>query len=163
MKHIIIYILFVVSATLLLVNRYTDLYINNYAAHFVVLFIAAASFVVIIGHFFGKLKSDKSIVITFLIVGIVCFTKGFLTWGGDWKTQTIIYQDKENSNKSIDFEMRGDRFAFGYKKRVVQVYRLAPFMLWVTDVDTARIDPAKWNKVNLKVNELMLSEDEFQN
>ena len=161
MKHLPIYILFVIGLTLLLMNRYTDLYISNYVAHFFVLFAASASFVVIIGHLFGKLRSSKSIAITFLLVGVMCFTKGFLTWGGDWKTQIIIYQDNQNTKRSIDFEMRGDRFAFGYKKRVVQVYRIVPFLNWVTDVDTLQMDHSKWNKVNLKVNELMLTEDEW--
>jgi len=158
MKHLYIYILFAISATVVLLNRYTPLYINNNKLHFLVLFIAAATFVIIIGHFFGKLRTNKSIAVTFVLVGLACFLKAFLTWGGDWKTQEIYYRNIENKNKTIQFQMRGDRFAFGYKKRVVAINHIAPFMDWSTDIDTIAMDHSKWEKLNLKVNDLGLQE-----
>jgi len=91
-------------------------------------------------------------------VGLACFLKAFLTWGGDWKTQEIYYRNIDNKNKTIQFQMRGDRFAFGYKKRVVAINHIAPFMDWTTDIDTIAMDHSKWEKLNLKVNDLGLLE-----
>lgn len=152
--HSIIYVLFALSATLVLLNRYTSLYINNSVVHFTLLFVAAASFIVIAGHLFGKLKTGKSIAFTFAMVGVLCLTKSFFTWGGDWKTQTIVYRDAENHRRTIEYQMRGDRFSFGYKKRVVNRLKIVPFIDWDTDVDTLSLEAEKWERVNENINEI---------
>jgi len=157
MKTIIIYFLFVITAALTFLNRYTALYINNSILHFIILFIAIVSFIFIIGHVFGKLKTTKSRLFTVLIVGLFCFIQSFLTWGGDWKTQTILYQNIYNTNKTIEFQMRGDRFAFGYKDRIINRFKLFPGFDWTTDIDTAKIDRRQWKKMNLYVNEIQLT------
>lgn len=153
-SHLSIYILFVFTATIVLLNRYTAFHINDYRVHFFFDFFAASSFVIIIGHFFKKLQTNKEILITFVIVGSIVFTKAFLTWGGDWKTQTVLYRSLDDGNKTIDYQLRADRFSFGYKKRVVGIYNLAPFMEWTSDIDTIYIDKRKWEKVNLNLNEM---------
>lgn len=79
MKNIAIYILFAIATLLILMNRYSPLYINNSTVHFIVLFIAVASFIIMVGHFFGKLKSNGSIFFTYLMVGVLCYLKSFLT------------------------------------------------------------------------------------
>ena len=55
--------------------------------------------------------------------------------------------------------MRADQFSFGYKKRVVGIYKLAPFMEWTTDVDTLKIDKSKWEKLDLQLNEMNLPKE----
>ena len=102
-NHLFIYILFVVTFTIVLLNRYTALYINDYRVHFLFDFLAAASLVIIVGHLFKKLRTNTSIIITFIVVGILVFLKAFFTWGGDWKTQTILYRNIESKNKTINF------------------------------------------------------------
>lgn len=156
--HLSLYILFAIAATLILLNRYTDLYLTDYRVHFLFLFLAAATFVVIIGHLFKKLQTSKSIIITFLIVGVACFLKAFFTWGGDWKTQTRIYENVERPNKTIDIQLRADKFNFGYKERVIAIDHIAPFMQWTTDVDTTTLDASKWKRVDLYLNEMQLTE-----
>ena len=158
-NHLFIYILFVVTFTIVLLNRYTAFYINDYRVHFLFDFLAAASLVIIVGHLFKKLRTNKSIFITFIVVGILVFLKAFLTWGGDWKTQTILYRNIEDKNKTINFQLRADKFTFGYKDRIICVDKLAPFMEWTTDIDTALIDKSKWEKVNLRVNDMKLPEE----
>lgn len=158
-NHLFIYILFLVTATIVLLNRYTAFYINDYRVHFLFDFLAAASLVIIIGHLFKKLRTNTSIIITFIVVGILVFLKAFFTWGGDWKTQTILYRNIENKNKTINFQLRADKFSFGYKKRVTCIDKLAPFMEWTTDVDTMLIDKSKWEKLNIRVNEMKLKEE----
>lgn len=157
MKTIILYLACLITAVLLLLNRYTDLYINNSAVHFVLLLIASITFIFIAGHVYGKLKTTKSKLLTIVVVGIICFIHSFLYWGGDWKTQTILYQNKFNDNKTIEFQLRGDRFCFGYKKRVINRLKLFPAIDWVTEVDTARINHKQWRKMNVYVNEMKLT------
>lgn len=99
MKTTISYVLFVITATLILMNRYTPFYINNSILHFVIFFIASLTFILMIGKLAGKLKSTKSKLLTAIIVGTICFIQAFLTWGGDWKTQTILYR---NAAKTIE-------------------------------------------------------------
>ncbi len=155
-SNLSIYIIFIFTATIVLLNRYTDFHINDYRVHFFFDFFAATSFVIIIGHLFRKLRTNWSILLTFIVVGILFFLKAFLTWGGDWKTQTVLYRNIEDNNKTINFQMRADRFSFGYKNRIEEIYRLAPFMEWTTDVDTLYIDKSKWEKLDLQLNEMQL-------
>jgi hypothetical protein len=158
-SHLTIYILFAVTAAIVLLNRYTEFYLTDYRVHFFFLFNAASSLVIIIGHFFNKLKTGKSILITFAAVGILCFLKAYFTWGGDWKTQTIVYRNIQNANKTIDYQLRADQFSFGYKKRVVEIRQLAPFMQWTSDVDTSGIDLSQWKKIDLNVDGMGLGEE----
>lgn len=153
-SHLSIYLIFVFTAAVVLMNRYTAFHINDYRVHFFFDFFAASSLVIVIGHLFKMLQSNKAILSTFIIIGALCLTKAFLTWGGDWKTQTLLYRSLENSSKTIEYQMRADRFSFGYKKRIVEIYSLAPFMEWTTDVDTLYIDKSKWEKMNLELNEM---------
>ncbi|OIV40528.1 hypothetical protein [Flavobacterium johnsoniae] len=150
----LLYTVFLFTSVLLLMNRYTDLYINNSIIHFVILLTAAISFIFIAGQLFGKLKTIKSRVLTILLVGCLCYIQSFLTWAGDWKTQTVLYQNKDNYHKTIEFQMRGDRFSFGYKKRVINRLKLFPGLDWTTDIDTAKINSRQWKKVNLYINEM---------
>ena len=155
--HLSLYLIFAVTAAMVLLNRYTDLYLSDYRVHFFFLFFAASSFVVIVGHVFKKLQTNKSIFITFLLVGIACFLKAFFTWGGDWKTQTKMYQNIENESKSVDIQLRADKFNFGYKERVIEINKIAPFIQWTTDVDTTKMDLTKWKRIDLYVNDMKLS------
>lgn len=156
MKNLLLYFVFAVSASLVLLNRYTPFYISDYRLHFAVLFLAAATFVVIIGQRYDKLKSAQSIAIAVGVVGLACFLKAYLSWGGDWKTQTILYENIAKNSTSIDYQLRGDRFSFGYKERIVEVNRLLPGMQWTTDNDTVALDPAVWKKVDRVVNTIQL-------
>lgn len=153
MKTTILYLLFFSTAILTVMNRYTPFYINNSTLHFAIFFIVTVTFLFIIGRAIGKLKSTKSQLLTFIIAGMFCFIQSFLTWGGDWKTQTILYKNLYN-NKTIEFQMRGNRFSFGYKKRVVNRLKLLPGFDWTTDIDTTTINHKQWKKMNLYVNEM---------
>lgn len=154
MKKAIIYTIFLSTSALILLNRYTALYINNSIVHFIILYACALSLFFIIGRFMGKLKSLKSRIVTSLFVTLSCFIKAFLTWGGDWKTQNILYQNINNPHKTIEFQMRGDRFSFGYKKRIVKRTKLFPAFDWTTDIDTAAINAKEWKKNQIYVNEM---------
>lgn len=160
MKNYFLLGIFLVTVTLLLVNRYTPLYINNDAVHFILLVGAAYSLVMLIGQLFGKLNTRTSTLLVFAAVLAACFLKAFLTWGGEWKTQTVLYRNRENSRMAIEYQMRGDRFSFGYKKRVVGRLPIIPSLDWITDVDTLDLDTLQWRRANERVNQLHLKDYE---
>lgn len=149
-------VLFILTAPLLILDRYTALQINNTLVHFIVFYLAVTALpVALLVYAFGEKTLNGIFVILFSTLAI-CGLKAFLTWGGDWKTQTIIYRNVENPNKTIEFRMRGDRFAFGYKKQIVQREKVLPFVDLIYDVDTSKVDPSKWSKTNQIVNEIRL-------
>ena len=148
MKYIAVYILFVISASLILTNRLTAAYITDYRVHFALLAIATATFAITVGHLFGKLKSPKSIIVTCVIALLLCAAKAFFTWGGDWKTQEVLYQNIENPRVTIESQMRDDPLSVTYKNRVVEVQHIFPFIDVTHDVDTSAIDNAAWRRVD---------------
>lgn len=160
MKTILLYLTFLVATTLLFLNRYTALYINNSVIHLALIIIAIVTLSFIIGKFFGKLKSMQSKLLSILLISLLCFAKAFLTWDGDWKTQIILYHNLANKNITIDFQMQDNRFTFGYKKRITKRLKLFPGFDWITDVDTATLNVREWKKMNLSVNELHLKSND---
>ncbi len=109
-----------------------------------------------IDYLFDK-RTTKSVLITLIIVGVLSFLKAFLTWGGDWKTQTIIYREHYHPAHTIESQLRGDRFSFGYRKRIVDRQRIVPFFDITKVVDTSAIDSKKWDRVDEQINEIKLS------
>lgn len=91
------------------------------------------------------------------------FSKSFFTWGGDWITQTVFYRNIDDKSKTINCQLRADRFSFGSKKRVVQIYDLASFMEWTTDIDTLYIDKSKWEKMDQQLNEMQFPKKKNRN
>ena len=88
------------------------------------------------------------------VLGIVILIKA-LSWGGDWKTQTIIYQNRNSAGRTIEFQMQ-DIGALGYYKRTVDKIKLLPFVYWIKKIDEAKIDTLKWREVDIYINELGL-------
>lgn len=148
--------IFLFTLGLLAVNRYTPLYINNDIVHYLLLLCASYSLVLLAGYLVNRVQRKRSWLIALVAVAALCFAKAFLTWGGEWKTQAILYRHKADRAKTIEFQMRGDRFSFGYKKRVVGRLRILPFIDWITDLDTLEVDTLQWIKANEPVNELGL-------
>lgn len=149
-------LLFVVSAASLVLDHYTDLSINNSIVHFIVSYIALTALPLAITVYFFGFKTINAVLIILGSMLAVCFLISFLTWSGEWKTQTIIYRDHLNPDQTIEFRMRADRFAMGYQKQIVSRKKILPFLDLVTGIDTSKIDPSKWTLVNEKVNELNL-------
>jgi hypothetical protein len=156
MKRIYLILLFVISFSIAAANRYTALYINNGAVHFLVLFVALCTLVLLIGGLRGYFKSKKSTVLAVVIIGIILSIRSFFVWGGDWKTQTIVFRDKQRQGHTIEIQMRGDRFNFGYRKRMVERRALIPYFDWINDIDTTTADTLVWHGINEHVNELDL-------
>lgn len=149
--------LFLSAVLLIGVERFTPVYINSWVIRFVLYLIAGTIAVALFLMQVAKLNVLKSVVIAFVTVALAAGTKAFFTWEDDWKTQTVIYANTDDLQKTIELQMRGARFAFGYRERVVSRERLVPFVDYVTDVDTVKLDPS-WKRVDKKVNNLHLKE-----
>lgn len=93
------------------------------------------------------------------ILGILLFSiiNNFISisnYLSKWKTQEILYINKNDKNEKIIFQMK-DIGALGYKKRIVKQTKIF-FYNKNTLIDTLEIDKRKWTKTNKFVNELNL-------
>ncbi len=70
----------------------------------------------------------------------------------NWKTQTIIYQNIEDDNLTIEYQMQ-DIGALGYNKRKVKVRYLTNLFTIVTPIDLDTISESDWLLLNKEVNE----------
>jgi hypothetical protein len=93
---------------------------------------------------------------TFVICNsVIAFFYLFLDWRGEWKTQTIEYQNLHLSNRTIEFQMQ-DKGARGYNRRYVDRIKILPFVEWTKEVKSDELDTLTWKKVSIYVNELGL-------
>ena len=69
-----------------------------------------------------------------------------------WKTQTIIYQNKFDDSKKVEFQML-DIGALGYQRRIVEVNYITD---WFFISKEEGIYNSDWKKINKEVNELEL-------
>ena len=158
-RKIILFLVFAAATAIILLNRLTSLYINSTAVHFIFFFLSLGSIVIILGEYLFDLKKAGSIAVTLILVVIACFLKAFFTWGGDWKTQTILFKAQDAPSHTIELQMRGDRFAFGYKNQIVERQPIVPYFDWVEKVDTSKVSTARWKRVDESVNEMKLPEN----
>jgi hypothetical protein len=150
------FIIFAVSTSAIAIERFTPVYLNNSYVRLIFYIISASLLSFWIGWILFGFRAVRKRKLIFFIVAGVCVLKAYLTWGGDWKTQTILYSNKDHDCKTIEFQMRGDWYAFGYKKRIVERKKIIPFFDYVTDVDTTKLDKTVWKRIDRKVNKLKL-------
>lgn len=132
--------------------------IKSYA-YFGILF--GTPLILIWNFFIIKTKSKRIIgtiiptIIIFLIVIIgpmnILFTIGV------WRTQKILFENKNISSNTIEFQMQ-DIGALGYNKRTVEVFSLTPFFIITKEVSKEIDKSVKWFKVDKEINELELKE-----
>jgi hypothetical protein len=151
------FIIFVISTGLIAVERFTPVYINNFYIRLLLYIFSASLFSFWIGWILFGFKAVRKRAAIFIAVVMIVMLKAYLTWGGDWKTQTVLYANKIHSCKTIEFQMRGDWFAFGYKKRIVERKRIIPFFDYISNPDTTKVDQTVWKRVDKKVNQLGLN------
>lgn len=156
-KRTLVFIVFCISLTLLLIERFTQVSINNILVR-LFLYILCATFITI---FIGKMLfryTLLSLILVFGCVTILCVMNAYLRWEVDWKTQTVIYIHKSDKSKTVEFQMCKPRFAFGYRKRIVMREKIAPFLDYNTDVDTTKLAHSNWQRVDNIVNNLHLND-----
>lgn len=89
-------------------------------------------------------------IVFILKIGILNFIFSITTW----KTQTILYQNKENKNLKVEFQMLDIGFA-GYDKREVEIHYFTDWF-YIFKPRKENYEPSKWDIINKEVNELNL-------
>ncbi|MDQ8012727.1 MAG: hypothetical protein REI96_09790 [Flavobacterium nitrogenifigens] len=153
MNKIIIYSAFIISTSILLLDKYSEIDINNPKLYYSLLIISTSFFISILNIFSNKKYQKIKTIVT--IINIIVIFALYHTFSNFWKTQTIEYQNIENTNKTIDFEMK-DIGALGYNRRLIEKTKILPGIDLVKEIDTNKIDLKKWKKVVIDVNELNL-------
>jgi hypothetical protein len=74
---------------------------------------------------------------------------------GAWQTQTILYQNRHLSFKTVEFQMQ-DVGALGYNKRTIEVFYLTPLFMITSKIPNDIEKRVEWVKVDEDVNELGL-------
>jgi len=96
----------------------------------------------------------KSITISLIIFGVILLTKYFTDFRGDWKTQTIILQNRENINRTIEFQLQ-NKGALGFNRRTIDRTKIISFISLINEIkesDLIEFNKLKWNEVNIDIN-----------
>ena len=155
MKNILTIVLFFISTLLVGLDHATDLEINHSAAYFLLFFMVLASLTLWMHHLF-KIK-EVYLLMILSTIGVFCYVCFIFRWGGEWCTQTILYQNKRNKNRTIEYQMV-DVGIFGYSRRTIDRIKIIPFMDWTKEIQASEIDTSQWNEVNIFVNDIEANE-----
>ncbi len=147
--------LFVLSAILIALDSFTNFEINHTTVYGAIQVILVSTLALLISN--SKVKFKTIILVLIGTVGVFWYALSLFTWGGQWCTQTIIYQHKYNKNRTIELQMV-DEGVFGYGRRTIDRIKLIPFFDWTEEIQEIEVDSSDWNKVNLEVNELGIKE-----
>jgi hypothetical protein len=122
-------------------------------------FLIGTPIILILNLFSIKYIIGKIIWIVFLIIFIVLIAAihptTILLSSSVWRTQTILYQNKDLSFKTIEFQMQ-DIGARGYNKRLVEVIHVTPLFMLTSDAPNNIANQPQWMKVDKNMNELEL-------
>ena len=87
-------------------------------------------------------------IVFILKIGILNFIFSITTW----KTQTILYQNKENSNLKVEFQMLDSGFA-GYNKREVEIHYFTDWF-YTFKPRKEKYELNNWYIINKEINQL---------
>jgi hypothetical protein len=152
------FVVFVISTSVIALERYTPIYINNFYVRLLFYLTSVTLFISWISWLFFGFKAVKNRLFIFIGVFAIVLAKALLTWGGDWKTQIVLYENIADPGRTVVFQMRADPFAFGYRKRIVAKTSAVTFFDYVEEVDTTTLNKSVWRRVDLRKNELNLKD-----
>jgi hypothetical protein len=151
MKHFIVFGLFIISTVLLLLHWFSPLDITNNIIVLIIDFIAFSTFAIILIGYILKLKGDKLILYSSLMVGLLFIIAYPFSWFPAWETKSIIYQNLHLANRTIEFQMQ-DMGAIGANQRTVDRIKLIPYFDWTKEINPDSIDNLTWKKVGIDIN-----------
>ena len=103
-----------------------------------------------------KIETLYSIIFgVFIVSCLLSIGAGFFNIVADYKTQEIVFWQKNNPDNKIVYKWQ-DLGALGYNKSHFKIIRINPVFEWETSVIYEEIDTSKWHEVNEYVNELNL-------
>ena len=101
-------------------------------------------------------KVMGSILPILTLIGIfIIGPKNIIFSSSTWKTQSVLFQDKNLNFKKVEFQMQ-DVGNFGYNKRTVEVTYLTDFFMIVKPVGEYINEKNEWIKIDEEINELGL-------
>jgi len=145
-----------INLIILVLILFTRLEINPHRIIYLQLIILFTGISFKLG-FSKKYKYSKIVGALVLIIfsSLTIYYSVFLDWRGPWKTQTIIYQNKHISNRTIEFQLQG-KGSLGYNRRTVDKIKIVPFLHWIKVLNNEEIDSLTWKKVDIYFNEMNL-------
>ncbi|WP_148103440.1 hypothetical protein [Hymenobacter rigui] len=129
--------------------------INSLLISLCILVVALAAAAVYVGKVFFRWSITTAVIFTVVLIITMIVLKLLFIWRGDWKTQTIEYQNIHSSNRVIEYQMMNPGPG-SYRQRHVDKIRILPGISWIKEVDNKNIDSENWKKVDIEVNELEL-------
>ena len=137
-------------------NEILEIKSQNFKS-FVYLGLIPLSFFSILFWFFSFNKIKTKFILSFLptiaIIQILSF--GIIKTiycSSTWKTQTIIYQNKLDKSKKVEFQMM-DKGALGYQRRTIEMNYFTNWFFISKEVGNYNSD---WEKITIEINELGL-------
>jgi 4-amino-4-deoxy-L-arabinose transferase-like glycosyltransferase len=135
-------------------NEILEIKSQNFKS-FVYLGLIPLSFFSILFSFFSFNKIKTKFILSFLptiaIIQILSF--GIIKTiycSSTWKTQTIIYQNKLDKSKKVEFQMM-DKGALGYQRRTIEINYFTNWFFISKEFGNYNSD---WEKVTIEINEL---------
>jgi len=152
MKNKLFITLFLISTSLILLNRFSDLSISSPLIYWLLIFTTYSTFFLLLnGILKGKYRKATRILI--FIVGIICIGLYYITNLSFWGTQSIEYVNIADENKSIEYQMR-DLGGLGFKTRIIEKIKILPNINWIKEIDTTKVIKTEWRKIEIAKNEM---------
>ena len=149
-----IFLIIWIIVTILIVGEiYTSLEITNSYFKYLSILIFIYGIINFVSYKISWLRR-KSFMISLIVFGVILLTKFFTDFRGEWKTQTIILQNRENINRTIEFQLQ-DKGALGFNRRTIDRTKIIPFLSLINEIkesDLIEFDKLKWNAVNIDIN-----------
>lgn len=151
---VVLLTLWVVATTLFIVGSLTPLeFRSNYVgyASFFIAFNGAFLLRFLLTNFisFKPSRALIALLLSLILAGTYTYLPGV---NQDWKTQEILYRQKNNPDNVIAFQME-DKGKYGYGHRTVKMIRITPAFDWITELTKVKVNN-DWVKVNEYVNEM---------
>ena len=146
----------ILSGTVLLIQFFTPLELEYRQANYF-LTLSTITFVPLVLWLRRRTYQRGILTIVTSVVAVFGLTAFYLNYdgGGSWRTQTILFEHRTNSLRTIEYQMQ-DKGARGYNRRIVKRTKVLPLLSWIVLTKTNDLSDTDWKKVNLEVNELGL-------
>ena len=145
--------LFLALTVLLLVTTITPLTIRSLNLSAWLWVVTAVAGTLHLGSSIFKWKPAATAAAFILLAVGFSFLKTIFVWGGDWKTQDILYQHRHSPSRTIEFQMQNPGPG-SYNRRTVEKRQLLPGLDWLREIGSEKIDTTEWKRVDIEVNEI---------
>ena len=149
-KRVIIWV-FVLFLALTILTLTTPLAFKNHLLRNIIYFLTVLLSFIVAKEFKNKylrnvIRLLPLATILFIIISSLIFDPFANNITNDWKTVSISYRKINHSDTYIGQQML-DIGGLGYRRRIVKVIPITPFLNWITPIDTNKLS-GNWVRVN---------------